>query len=292
MISVNGEVIKLGKFPDGTLAMTDLPLDIIKTNNPKTMIHVVWKWENHDEQVWLDYFMQWLHSQSEFRNYDTILYMYYCPNARMDRVKARLREGFTLKYFANTINRMRFTRVVLGDVHSPAALALFDNVVHDAFAREIRTVIQMSEPDVIMFPDAGAHARYLTMMIDFMASSIFAEGFPIVLIGEKGRDWKSGKIIEYKIAGGDAPVTGLKVLIIDDICSYGNTFIEAGKMLKERGARQVDLYVSHCETSVTKPGGLFTREDNPITMLYTTNSLVRDKHPQIIEIPIAGLEKL
>jgi ribose-phosphate pyrophosphokinase len=40
-------------------------------------------------------------------------------------------------------------------------------------------------------------------------------------------------------------VNGKTVLIIDDICDGGKTFLELGKKLKELGAKSVLLHVTH-----------------------------------------------
>ena len=61
------------------------------------------------------------------------------------------------------------------------------------------------------------------------------------------------------------------VIIIDDLSSYGGTFVQASKKLKEIGANKVYLVVAHAEESVYK-GELFDHIDK----LYTTNSILKE----------------
>lgn len=73
-----------------------------------------------------------------------------------------------------------------------------------------------------------------------------------------------------------------KVLMIDDICSYGGTMFYSAKKLKELGAGDIDMYVSHCENSILdkERGHLF---DDPelIHMVYTTDSIFTGHHDKI-----------
>lgn len=67
----------------------------------------------------------------------------------------------------------------------------------------------------------------------------------------------------------DVDLTDKTVMILDDICDGGRTFIEAVKHLREAGAKRVELYVTH---------GIFSKGvenllDNGIDHIYTTNSL-------------------
>ena len=62
-----------------------------------------------------------------------------------------------------------------------------------------------------------------------------------------------------------------KILIVDDICSYGGTFLQAAKALKKKGVENIDLYVTHCERSVYKGEMLYS---GLIDNIYTTNSIM------------------
>ena len=65
--------------------------------------------------------------------------------------------------------------------------------------------------------------------------------FPF-LHGEKVRDQLSGKITSYELKG---KPEGMNVMIVDDICDGGATFVILAKALYEGGAKEVNLFVTH-----------------------------------------------
>ena len=71
------------------------------------------------------------------------------------------------------------------------------------------------------------------------------------------------------------------ILIIDDICSKGGTFYYAAKALKELGARNIYLYVTHCEKTITS-GNIYY--GNEIAQIFTTNSIWRDGNDPRVKI--------
>ena len=88
--------------------------------------------------------------------------------------------------------------------------------------------------------------------------------------GIKKRDWKTGKILGLDLMNKEV-VEGKDVIIIDDICSRGGTFYHTAKALKEAGAKNVYLFVTHCEKTVLD-GELIT--SGLIKGLYTTDSIL------------------
>lgn len=59
----------------------------------------------------------------------------------------------------------------------------------------------------------------------------------------KHRDVQSGQLTGFALLAGD--VRGRDVLIVDDLCDAGGTFIGAAQVLRQHGARSVSLYVTH-----------------------------------------------
>jgi ribose-phosphate pyrophosphokinase len=80
------------------------------------------------------------------------------------------------------------------------------------------------------------------------------------------------------VAGCVDEIKGSKILIIDDICSRGGTFYFSAKKLKELGAKEVYLYVTHCENTIFE-GEIFT--SGLIEKVYTTNSILRKTNEKI-----------
>jgi phosphoribosylpyrophosphate synthetase len=58
---------------------------------------------------------------------------------------------------------------------------------------------------------------------------------------------------------------------MDDLCSYGGTFVRAGHLLKEGGSGNIDLLVAHCEGSVTQ--GDLAKITSPIKRIYASESM-------------------
>ena len=73
-------------------------------------------------------------------------------------------------------------------------------------------------------------------------------------------------------------IKGKNILIIDDICSKGGTFYYAAKELKEAGAANIYLYVTHCENTIHE-GELLNSD--LIKHIYTTDSILTKEHEKI-----------
>lgn len=105
MVFVNGIMVELGAFPDKTSAMRFDPND-----NDYT---ITWLYDGDHECVAVWYLV---HHIRENCGAHTPVYLNipYFPNARMDRVKRR-NEVFTLKWFAEFVNSMKFDKVSVLD---------------------------------------------------------------------------------------------------------------------------------------------------------------------------------
>lgn len=159
------------------------------------------------------------------------LHLDYCPYARQDRVCDE-GEAFGLKVFANLINSLNFNSVCILDPHSDVAPALINNCytqpLNDAFNPTYAVGV-----DYLISPDAGANKKVFKLSQELDIPMIRAD---------KVRDVKTGKITETIVYADD--LTGKRVMIIDDICDGGRTFIELAKQLITKGAT-VDLYVTY-----------------------------------------------
>ena len=127
----------------------------------------------------------------------------------------------------------------------------------------------MYDFDVVFFPDEGACKRYKDMEV------IKELGLPIAF-GIKNRDWKTGEILGLDVVGAD--VKDKRVLIIDDICSKGFTFYYSGQKLRELGASDVRLYITHCEDTI-KNGNLLNAD--VVSKVYTTDSICHINNEKI-----------
>jgi ribose-phosphate pyrophosphokinase len=197
------------------------------------------------------------HIDTHFPGERVILDMPYIPHARMDRVKAD-EDVFTLKYFAEIINSLHFSVVWVRDAHSNVSLALIDNVCDTGVKAYIRKAIELSGANAMFYPDEGAMKRYSDQ-----------SELPYAF-GMKKRDWQTGKILGLDVINTEN-IVDKDVLIVDDICSRGGTFYHSAKALKEAGAANISLYITHCENTILE-GEIFT--SGLINNVYTTDSLV------------------
>ena len=110
-------------------------------------------------------------------------------------------------------------------------------------------------------------------------------GLPYIF-GIKKRDWKTGEIRGLDVAGEIEHVQGSNVLVVDDICSKGGTFYFSARKLKALGAKNIYLYITHCENTILRgellDSGLFTR-------IFTTNSIFTKEHSCIEVFDCGGV---
>lgn len=257
MILIDNKIIPLRTFPDNTLS---LRIDVSDENNSKT---IKWYYESDKEMPAIYYISKHLKNAG----FSIYLYMPYIPNARMDRVKNN-DEVFTLKYFAEFINSLEFKAVYVRDPHSSVSCALINNVVVDNGHEYIMSAIEKIDDDelVMYYPDEGAMKRYSGMIKDKPYA-----------FGIKDRDWRSGDIRGIVLMNEDI-VKDKNILIVDDICSKGGTFYHSAKALKDAGANDIYLYVTHCENTIFK-GDLI--DSDLIKHVYTTKSVFSLAHNKI-----------
>lgn len=256
MLKVNEVAVELSHFPDGTLLIKDV--DLRKGD-------IEWKFESNEELVALQFLVR--HLRDNGVN-NICLKMGYIPNARQDRVKTN-NDVFTLKYFAEIINGLRFDRVEVLDPHSKVSEELINNLVVKSPKKYIEDVINRiglnNNKDIIFYPDKGARDRY-----DNIVNHQCAYGIKV-------RDWETGQIKGLEVEG-VIPKEPFNVLVVDDISSFGGTFYHSAKKLKELGANKIYLFVSHCENSIVH-GELI--KSGLIEGVFTTDSLITVNHELI-----------
>ena len=119
---------------------------------------------------------------------------------------------------------------------------------------------------VMFYPDEGAMKRY---------SGMIARPYAF---GIKDRDWSTGQIKGLKAGGSVKSIKDSTVLIVDDICSRVGTFYYSALKLNELGAKNIILYITHCENTILE-GEVLTC--GLIDKVYTTNSLFTQNHKNI-----------
>lgn len=253
-------LVNQDRFPDGTLRMT-APKDPRFTDCD---VDIYWKYDNDAELFSLICLRK---HYADCKN--VTLYMPYCPHARMDRVKSA-NDVFTLKSFAGIINSLNFSKAVVYDAHSNVSLALIDRVENrDNTSFVERAINKINDPDLVMYyPDEGAMKRY---------SEQFNRPYSF---GMKKRDWATGNINGIDIINKEA-VRDKNILIVDDICSRGGTFFHSAKALKAEGAKNIYLFITHCEATILE-GELI--KSGLIEHIFTTNSLADNFPTNLITV--------
>lgn len=280
MIGLNGTTLEFATFPNGETRVNGEQIlrlaDSANGANKADNARISFKYENDGDLVKLLFVKSFL----DERRIPASLIVYYMPYSRMDRVEGD--SVFTLKYVAGFINAMNFIEVTLVEPHSDVSLALIDRSrakypTIELLERVIRDTGFRPEADYLFFPDAGAQKRYAKL-----------KGFR-QLVGFKARDFRTGRIERLDvIGGGEAGVgNGFKAIIVDDLCSYGGTFMLSAEKLRELGAAEVYLLVGHCEPSIFQ--GQIPHSDF-INRVYTTNSLLDDSPTdKIVLYDIGGM---
>lgn len=277
MIKVNDKQITPTYFPDGTpLLIVDkaiyTQMDDAIEQNKNNIVTITWKYDNDAEFLQLNFVLNHLRTRGI---HNINLYMPYIPNARFDRVKNE-DEVFTLKYFANLINDMQFSNVIVLDPHSYVSEALINNLhvlEPTAYVEKVLEEIPDHDNLLLYFPDEGAMKRY---------SGIANRLHLPFAFGIKNRDWRNGNIIETTVAGLTCDPAGRQVLMIDDICSKGGTFYYNAKALKELNVGDIYLYISHCENAIMQGDLIYS---DLVKHIFTTDSIYRENNPLITVLP-------
>lgn len=252
MILYGGEKVNITTFPNG-----ESKLELAGISFRDTTVQLVY--EGDADLIHLMLFTKWWKG-ADSRPLN--LRVNYFPYSRMDRVE-KATDVFSLKYVAEFINSLDYATVVVDEAHSDVALALIDNVFPLYSTTELcECVVKENKLKdyVVFYPDAGAEKRYSKRI-----------AHPNVLTGVKKRNFQTGEILSLEVMG-NADIKGKDVVIVDDLCSYGGTFIASATKLKELGASRIFLVVGHCEKSILK-GKIFS--SRLVDKVYTTNSIIQ-----------------
>lgn len=169
---------------------------------------------------------------------DICLTLDYMPNARADRVFCG-GMAHPLRVTANLINSCNFKQVTISDPHSDVVEGVVDNThiinqTESFLDNELLIKQYINGSYTLCSPDIGATKKTFDL-----AQTLGHDTFYQAL---KVRDVKTGQIVKCGLVENE--VNG-NVVIVDDISDGGASFIYLAKLLKERGADKVILYVTH-----------------------------------------------
>ena len=227
------------QFPCGErhVRLLDGPSNLLKSNHI-----VIFAAINNSNDI-IDLLLVTDVMRHNYKNTAIELFMPYVPFARQDR-RAVNGDAFSIKVFANLINSMNYEKVTILDPHSDVTTALLNNVEVLDSAAMLDTTIKsagFNSPSDFTFvaPDAGAAKKVNKLADHFKTDVIFAS---------KERDPVTGKLTNSVIYG--EINTQKPLLVIDDICDGGGTFINLSEVIKKKCINKLYLCVSH---------GMFTK---------------------------------
>lgn len=247
---------KTWKFPAGEVGIAALPHS---SASKVDVVHVVASIQSSDEVMQLLMLTDALKRQ--FFNAKIRLRLGYTPYGRQDRV-CNEGEALSIAVFASLINSQNYDQVMIIDPHSDVTPALFNRVVVVKQDEVFREVFQGHYDlcTTIVAPDVGASKKAAVIGEMTQNPTIFAS---------KQRNLATGEIIGLSFSG---EVEGKNVVVVDDICDKGGTFIVLGEKLKKAGVGKMRLFVTH---------GMFNAGTNSLTELYdeiyTTNTYHQDR---------------
>ena len=204
----------------------------------------------------------------------------YFGYARQDR-KVVPRTSISAKLVSNLITKAGADRVVTVDLHAGQIQGFFDIPVDNLFAtpifaRHARKKIK-SKKLICVAPDVGGteRARALGKLLDV--------GLAIV-------DKRRPKPGQSKVMNVIGDVKNQTCIIVDDIIDSGGTIVNAAKALKERGAKEVYVYISHGVLSGEAVKKIKNSVIKNLVITDTIDNMSRTKGVKNIEVlSISGL---
>lgn len=204
--------------------------------------------------------------------FEPSLSIYYFPYLRMDR-DIITDEGQFMPNVKELMEDVIFTyfkgwSIDTFDNHSEVDVPKYTEFIDRLVDSCVAKVVEQEGVQVICYPDAGATRRYHRTDRDL----------PVVT-ADKKRNTTTGQIEGIELNSLSVDLTGKTVLVVDDICSKGGTFMGIAKLLKEKGASRIICWFSHTEDTIF--GGDIFKTDL-IDHVYTTDSIDRtQKHERL-----------
>ena len=180
------------------------------------------------------------------KNVELILNLPYLPYARGDRVFEKGNPNPLHSFLWTLVSIEGFDKINICDIHNKDAVDCF---IEEFVAEYDLNIIEKSQLkcfkeslpynfnndyDIVIAPDIGAVEKSKTISEYLNVPCVFAN---------KKRDLSTGKLTDMILP--DYDFNGKKVLIPDDIADNAGTHVWLAELLKESGAKEVDLYVTH-----------------------------------------------
>jgi ribose-phosphate pyrophosphokinase len=280
MLTINGIPLESSfKFPGGEVQVR-VPLEKLKAISipSQKFVFTIKTILNSSESI-MELIMVKSVMDSHFKWNIKNLIIDYFPFARQDRA-CYPGEAESAKVFIELLHSLKFNEIFTTDVHNPEIFYTkpFDNSLYltpDIFWSRINhktsADIFRDNPRILenisylLAPDAGAFDKVATIADDFELGFFSAE---------KIRNPDTGKIDSIKCNGDISFISGEDIMIVDDICDGGATFISLVKELLPFDPNSITLYVTHGIFS----RGIDTLLRSGIDKVITTDSFFQEDH--------------
>ncbi len=222
---------KISQYPDGQQSVSIEPFDTTQTIQLSSRM-------NSFKDVELIICANQTLKEYGAKNIE--LYVPYFIGGRSDRKFSTNDTNYLKNVICPIINSQGFSKVIVLDPHSDVLEACLNNFVKinnfDLIRFALKDIGGDSSQTAIISPDAGALKKIFDVAKEFNITN--------VVTASKVRDMKTGNIIRTQLPTMD--LRGVEhLIVIDDICDGGRTFIELAKAIKEITEIPIYLIVTH-----------------------------------------------
>ncbi|NEN90816.1 MAG: ribose-phosphate pyrophosphokinase [Okeania sp. SIO3H1] len=203
----------------------------------------------------------------------------YYGYARADR-KTAGRESITAKLVANLITEAGANRILAMDLHSAQIQGYFDIPFDHVYGLPVILDYLVSKnlsDIVVVSPDVGGVAR----------ARAFAKKLndaPLAIIDKRRQAHNVAEVLNVI---GD--VEGKTAVLVDDMIDTGGTISEGGRLLREKGARQVYACATHAVFSPPAVERLSSGVFEEVIVTNTIPFLEEHSFPQLTVLSVANL---
>lgn len=193
----------------------------------------------------------------------------YLPYARQDHV-CNPGEALSLSLFAKLLNAMKLTSVELHDPHSDSAAALIERsrvIDPEMHVREIieHRILSLSTNNLRLVAPSTSALKKVKKISDHLKEQKKVGSYVVAVKVHDPYSLDPNKIILNE------EVFNKDLLVVADICDDDEALIQLGKVLRDRGCNELNLFVTH---------GIFSRGLDELLevygRIYTTDSFHPD----------------
>lgn len=171
------------------------------------------------------------------------------------------KESFGLKQVVDFINNLKFEKVTLFHPHNASVELALNNchiINNTAFIKKVLEELDYNDEEIVLLSPDGGAIKWIYKLADelnFKGEIVSAGKF-------RNHETKElTQVLDKQDFGGK------HVVIVDDMCLYGGTFLGLASLLKTRNIGKLYLAVSHITVENPNP-----KLQDEFAAIYTTNS--------------------